>query len=301
MLQTEGYVTTADGVRLYFQRVGTGEPTVVMPNGFYLLDDFVQLANTRTLVVYDLRNRGRSDAVADATKLERGILQDVDDLEAVRRHLGLSRVDLIGHSYVGLTVMLYAMAHPARVNRVVQIGPTGPRQDAQYPPHLMNADETLRDVFARLGELERERASLDPEAFCRKAWDLLHLICVTNPADARRLDWGRCDLANERGFRKYWMERVLPSIQRLDITVADLAKVTSPVLVVHGTRDRNAPYGGGRSWAFALPDARLVTIDDAAHAPWIEAPAAVFGSIETFLNGTWPDAAEKVDAITPSP
>jgi pimeloyl-ACP methyl ester carboxylesterase len=34
-----------------------------------------------------------------------------------------------------------------------------------------------------------------------------------------------------------------------------------------------------------------LTIDKAAHAPWIEAPDLVFAAIETFLTGTWPDAA----------
>src|SRR4051812_30610762 len=84
----EGYVTTADGVRLWYRRAGTGAGAVLIPNGFYLFDDLSQLARDRVLVAYDLRNRGRSDAVAERAKLERGIAQDADDLEAVRRHFG---------------------------------------------------------------------------------------------------------------------------------------------------------------------------------------------------------------------
>jgi pimeloyl-ACP methyl ester carboxylesterase len=66
------------------------------------------------------------------------------------------------------------------------------------------------------------------------------------------------------------------------------------VLVLHGKMDRNAPYGSGREWASLLPNARLVTFEKAAHAPWIEAPDQVFGAIETFLGGAWPEAAELV-------
>jgi len=66
-----------------------------------------------------------------------------------------------------------------------------------------------------------------------------------------------------------------------------------PVLVVHGTRDRHAPYGGGRDWAEVLPDARLVAIHAAAHLPWIEDPEQVFTSVKTFLDGRWPDSAER--------
>ena len=52
----------ADGVRLYFESVGTG-PAVVLPNGLYLLDELKDPANNQTLIAYDLRNRGLSDSV----------------------------------------------------------------------------------------------------------------------------------------------------------------------------------------------------------------------------------------------
>ncbi len=82
----------ADGVRLYYETLGTG-PEVVLPNGFHLLDDFRHLADRRTLIFYDVRNRGRSDSV------DRGsIADDVEDLEAVRKHFGIDRLDLIAHS-----------------------------------------------------------------------------------------------------------------------------------------------------------------------------------------------------------
>jgi pimeloyl-ACP methyl ester carboxylesterase len=52
-----------------------------------------------------------------------------------------------------------------------------------------------------------------------------------------------------------------------------------PVLVVHGTKDRSAPYGGGRDWAAMLPNARLVTVTNAGHVPWIEKPGEVFDTL----------------------
>ena len=128
MLPDEGYVTTDDDVRLWFQTVGTGSQVVVIPNGIVLLDDFRPLADGRTLVFYDVRNRGRSDTLTDPAKLARGIHNDVDDLDAVRRHLALDRVNLIGHSYMGLMVILYAMKYPSHVDRIVQQHPVGGTQ-----------------------------------------------------------------------------------------------------------------------------------------------------------------------------
>jgi proline iminopeptidase len=293
----EGFLTTEDGVRLFFQAVGNEPLAVLIPNGFHLFDDFQHLADGRTLIFCDLRNRGRSDSVSNASKLKRGILQDADDLDAVRRHFGFGKVDVIGHSYMGLMAILYAMRYAPHVRRVVQIGPMEPVPGKQYPARLTGADATLREVFARLAQLQKERGSETPQEFCRKFWSVLRLIYVTNPADAGKINWGRCDLPNELNLMKYWTETILPSIQSLHLSVEDLAKVKTFVLTIHGTRDRSAPYGGGREWAMLLPNARLVTAENAGHAPWIEAPERVFGSIKTFFDGAWPESAEKVKSI----
>jgi pimeloyl-ACP methyl ester carboxylesterase len=92
----------------------------------------------------------------------------------------------------------------------------------------------------------------------------------------------------------HFRSNIMPTLQSLNIGAADYAKVTMPVLTIHGTKDRNAPYGGGLDWARSLPDAQLLAVDDAAHVPWIEAPELVFGSIKTFLNGSWPESTRKV-------
>ena len=63
MRATEGYVTVGEGVRLFFRKVGDGSRTLIVLNGFYLFDDFKYLAEDRSIIFLDLRNRGRSDYV----------------------------------------------------------------------------------------------------------------------------------------------------------------------------------------------------------------------------------------------
>jgi proline iminopeptidase len=295
MTPDQGYLTTDAGVRLFFRRVGTGPKTVFIPNGFHLLNDFEHLSDAYTLIFYDLRNRGWSDPVSDAAKLARGIHNDVDDLEAVRRYFEIGQIDLIGHSYLGLMVILYAMKYPESVNRVVQIGPMGPYTSKQYPANLTWADAALREMLLKLGELQKERSAYDPIEFCKKFWEILRVMYVSNPADADRINWGRCDLATERNFMMYWSENIFPSIQKLNYD--DISKAQVPVLTIHGEEDRSAAYGGGREWAMMLPNARLVSVEKAGHAPWVEAPELVFESIRTFLDGSWPEAAEKVTSL----
>jgi proline iminopeptidase len=292
MFSNEGFLTTRDGLRLYFSILGDGRDTVLIPNGIYLVGDLEPLASGRTLIFYDLRNRGRSERDTDPAVLERGILNDIDDLDDVRRHFGVQDVAIIGHSYVGFTVAVCAKTYPRTVRRIVQIGALGPDPGKQYPPELSNVDATLRDALARLAALEHERPSLSPEQWCRQFWSIIRLIYVTDPANAYKTDgWSRCDQENERNFMSVFTQFIMPSIGRLNLTSQDFAGVSTPALVVHGTKDRSAAYGGGVDWARTLPNARLLTVPDACHGPWIEAPDLVFGSIDAFLNGRWPETA----------
>lgn len=308
METSDGFVTTGGGPRLFYRSVGprdaeSGARTLIVPNGWYLLDALAPLlAAERRVVVYDPRHCGQSDAVEDPVELARAIHADVEDIERVRRHFGLERFDLLGHSYVGMMVALYAMRHGERVGRLVQVGPMEPFPGKEYPPHLTGAamDGVLREVFAKIAELQVASEPTDPVERCRGFWRELRRIYVTDAADAHRADWGRCELPNERNLLRYWMVQMVPSLRALALTAEQLAALRMPALVVHGTRDRSAPYGGAREWAMLLGEARLVTVEGGGHAPWIEAPELVLGSIATFLAGEWPQAAEQVRALDSS-
>jgi pimeloyl-ACP methyl ester carboxylesterase len=128
MKTVDGYVTAEDGVRLFYRQIGDGPP-VILPNGMHLLEDSERLAASRTLIFYDVRNRGLSDPVTGAVTLKRGILQDAADLETVRRHFQIERIGVIAHSYIGVLLGLYAREHPERVNRIVMIGPMQPNAE----------------------------------------------------------------------------------------------------------------------------------------------------------------------------
>ena len=82
MREMKGYVTAPDGVRLFFQKLGSGLNATIVPNALHMFDSFKHLAGNRTVIFFDLRNRGNSDSVDDREKLGRGIHHDVDDIAA---------------------------------------------------------------------------------------------------------------------------------------------------------------------------------------------------------------------------
>ena len=95
MASSEVFVPMSDDVRLFVRTVGDGPRMLFIPNGMCLYEDFRYLADRRTMVFYDVRNRGRSEAVNERAKLARGVEQDVDDLDTLRRYIGVDRVDLM--------------------------------------------------------------------------------------------------------------------------------------------------------------------------------------------------------------
>jgi proline iminopeptidase len=296
-MSTEGYIKLDTGIRLFFKKIGNAQNIVIIPNGLFLFDDFQHYAESHTLIFYDLRNRGFSDTVTEPSQLIRGVEQDVEDLESVRKHFQIDKVNLIGHSYIGLMVGLYAIRYESSVNRVIQIGPPQPDAGKQYPPHLTNMDNVASELFSRIAQMQKEKEPQDPVERCKKFWSVFQAFYVADPKLANQFQWGRCELPNERNLMKYLNEYIFPSIQKIHLTAEQLTDVQTPFLIIHGAKDRSSPYGGGREWSLILPNARLLTIENAAHVPWIEAPEIVFPAITDFLAGKWPAVAEKVMSL----
>jgi pimeloyl-ACP methyl ester carboxylesterase len=299
----KGYVTTKDGVRLFHQKMGEGSRTVIIPGAVYLFNSFKFLAKDRTAIFYDLRNRGRSDHLTDPKKLDKGIHFDIEDLETIRRHFGSKKIDIIGHSYLGLMVILYTLKHPDEVNRVVQIGASPLKFGTTYPPHLtaMNNPPIFDAKKAKeVEELEKKGLKTTKE-YCEKWWAVYGAMFVVDPKDTDKVYDNFCDYKNEwiGNFSRHISENISPSIKQLKISWEEIKKISHPVLTIHGRKDRNVPYGSGREWAFNLPNARLVTVENSAHLPWIESPEIVFEAIKTFLDGNWPKTAETVKKIDP--
>jgi pimeloyl-ACP methyl ester carboxylesterase len=272
---TEGFLDASDGVRLYYEKSGSGPKTLILPGRLFLYPDFRMLDQSFTVIAYDMRNRGRSSFVQDGNLLT--LEHDVQDLESVRRHFGVERFNTIGYSYLGKMVVFYALRHPERVERIVQIGPVPMALATEYPVELRNDDrEQVLDPQARanLRRLREENFNLEqPEKYCEEEWLVSRVLLVGDPKNVDKLGESQCAMPNE------WPTNLVRhlfhhfgSMSQFDLTPSDVAGLQVPVLTVHGTKDRNAPYGAGKEWAEALPNARLLTAESAAHAAWVDRP-----------------------------
>ena len=289
-----GYVTTAPGVSVYFERYGSGPQTVVIPNRLFMPQMELLARPGRTLIMYDMRNRGLSRRVEDLAQLT--ILGDVDDVEAIRRHFGRDSIALVGYSYLGLMVALYASRHPDRVERFVQIGPVPRKFGTAYPDDQRAGADSLSKEGKDAGDswlAARDAAKpgvTDQRELCRIQRRFSSYWLVGNPANSVKLP-DSCAYENEW----YWnaqrhLQASFGDIQKRDFAKEDFIKLAQPVLTIHGMLDRNAPYGSGLEWAATFRNGRLISVPGGAHQVWIDDPA-VLGDIDTFLTGKWPARA----------
>src|SRR5690606_3271484 len=120
------------------------------------------------------------------------------------------------------------MQHPARVERLVQLGPPPPDPAKQYPPDLTHADDVLRHATEKLVRLATEAGSLDAATACRRFWAIARPLFVAAPRDEQKIAaWGYCEVPNERNLWRRALQGVPPP-QVLVPTPEDFARVTAP-------------------------------------------------------------------------
>src|SRR5438309_8045682 len=114
------------GASLYVRERGEGLPVVVLHGGpdfdrRYLLPDLDRLAAFLRLMYYDQRGRGLSAAGVRAEDVS--MSSEMDDLDALRRRLGVETWAVLGHSWGAVLAIEYAVRHPERVSHLVLMNP----------------------------------------------------------------------------------------------------------------------------------------------------------------------------------
>jgi len=249
--------------------------------------DIEALAESRSLVAYDLRGRGRSSAVEDPSRL--GLERDLADLEALRDALSVETMSILGWSYHAGLAARYALEHPDRVDRLVLVGPSAPKASPYFEEFLNRfAGRVDGERLARLERWRREGVKeRNPLAWCRAVHDLFFRAWVADPGCLERMRSSPCvepnldaDRVNDQG------RRVIEMQGNFDWT-GDFGELAVPTLGIHGAEDP-VPLEGSEEWIRCLPDARLMVFEEAGHMPWIERPERFFPAVERFLGGEWP-------------
>lgn len=251
-----------DETMLAYQLVGHGPPLVCLAGGpgadVRDLDGLATLAGLdaeRSLVLLDSRAAGGSEVPADRASC--AFTAQAGDVEALRQHLGLERVDLLGHSAGTLTAQEYAASYPHRVGRLVLVTPAG--RMAREPDEAEIA--TIRAEHA--GRIWRGHGAWSPPAQQHEEDSAGH---VMPPAWLREAFYAGAPSGTDTPAR-----------------LARLAAVTCPVLALAGECDPIAGTAPARLVAALYPAGSLVVLPGCGHWPWIDAPSAFHTALSNFL------------------
>jgi len=203
----QGHYADVNGVHLYYEIRGTGEPLVLLHGGLGAIEMFGPnlhiLAENHQVIAVDLQGHGRTADVDRPFRVE----TMADDIAALLEHLHISRADVMGYSLGGGVALQVAARHPSVVHRLVLVSTSLRRKD--FYPEILNAPQ--------IGGSAAEQMKGTP------IWDLYMSLAPRKQDFPRLLDKIGTLMATDYDF------------------TSDIAKVTAPTLVVAGDADIFAP------------------------------------------------------------
>ena len=117
----QGKYANVNGLKMYYEIHGTGQPLILLHGGLGVIGMFGQLlpalAETRQVIAVELQAHGRT------VDIERPLSFEfmADDIAALIKHLGLANVDLFGYSLGGGVALQTAIRHPNVVRKLVVV------------------------------------------------------------------------------------------------------------------------------------------------------------------------------------
>jgi len=143
----KGNYARVNGLDLYYELHGSGQPLVVLPGSFYTIEAMgelvPQLATTRQVIAVELQGHGHTADIDRPLSYE----SMADDIAALIASLGLEQADLFGYSLGGGVALQAAIRHP-EVVRKLTLASTAFKREGWYPEDLATLDAISAEAFA---------------------------------------------------------------------------------------------------------------------------------------------------------
>ena len=250
------------------------------------------------MVYLDERGSGESER---PWRGDYALATQVQDIEGLRRQLGVERMVVAGHSFGGTLALEYAQAYPERVARLMLIDAAVDLPGAleswmqtlatQFPEayaaaERSDAGKALRAVApadtcglarARMNFVGAGMATL-PDA--RAFHDRQQFHVMAAKAEQERLD-AQSGLRNTGESGATLMG---PSANFVCYSVKHPERLRMPTLVLVGAPDGAVGVDPQRALARRLPHATLVVLPGSAHFPYQEEPEAFLEAVDAFMQ-----------------
>jgi proline iminopeptidase len=232
------------------------------------------LSEQRRLIYLDSRGSGRSSR----SEGFEGVTIDtlVEDIEALRKHLGFDRFILYGHSFGGFVALVYALKHGDHLIGLILDG-TAPAFD--YQP-VMLANAAVRGTAVQVQQLMKAFAGqLIEDDALRQTWKRVLQIYFHRydpEVGGKMVEEMQFSAAAFNHFAVFFL-----SINMLD----SLCDISTPTLILVGRHDWVCPPAqGGERLHAGLPNSRLVIFEHSGHFPFIEEPNTYLQTVDDWCG-----------------
>jgi proline iminopeptidase len=239
------------------------------------------------MVYFDQRGSGASERPASG---DYALSTLVEDIEALRRALGVPKLVLIGHSFGSVLALEYAAKYPDNVSHLIVVS-------GLWDTHLQCRLRLERLVELRPEAYARVRGdTIAPDGRRRNDCDLeLRARALLADAEGQRYNTeamfpdpsvaARIDSVNAaRGVRNTGeVEQALFAAGLLRYRFTAFSRITMPALIVAGRLDGAALPAGLRELGRLLPRARYVEYERSGHFVYLDEPDRFAREVSAFI------------------
>jgi len=283
--QTQEKFIATEGAKLFCRIMGKGAPVIVIHGGpglsqEYLLPQMAHLAEHNLIVFYDQRGCGLSTGTLISEQIN--VKTYIEDIDAIRKSLGVEKISLLGHSWGGILGMQYAISHPKSVDKLILLS-TMPASSEDLALFIAEWTQRTAPYREELHTIEASELYLagDPQTVAKQL-EIVFQTYMYRPEDVRKLSLRRSQKAALNGFKVY--EIFLNEVFMKPFNLFnDLSKLQCPTLIIHGDTDP-IPLTTAEHINKAIPHSRLSVIEHCGHFPYVEQPTELFEAIQNFLS-----------------
>jgi proline iminopeptidase len=272
-----------NGTQLYYKTLGQGEPILIVHGGpglnhKYLLPHLQPLSRDHQLIFYDQRASGQSSLSVDTNSIT--IDNFLEDMDALRESMGITKLNLMAHSWGGLLAMKYAIKYPNRIKSLILINSTGASSAINAKANQLLADRfTQADSINRMSIIQTEEFQKREPKTIEKLMKIgfKHQFFQTSLIDSLELD-----LNENYDQTSHLLQNLGKDLTTYDFH-NDLKAIQSPTLLIYGAHDPLVETAGKQIHR-SIDKSELKIIDDCGHFPFIEQQNKFTEIIMTFME-----------------
>lgn len=236
----------------------------------------LEIQDMAQVVFIDHRGCGRSKKTnASEYTLE----NNIEDIEALRKHLGLERICILGTSYGGIVAQGYAIRYPKNVEKLILVVTAPSYRFIDEAKKNLEARGTSRQIA--MGEHLWNGTFKDSKHVAEffKVMDPLY----SNMAKHKKKPvFGKSTtIWSHEAINKGFSD----SLKNYDFTTK-LKKITCPTLILAGQNDWICSPNQSKILAEQIPNSRLKIFKESSHAIAVDAHKKYIKAIKNFLGAT---------------